>query len=120
VFSSDCRADGVGWALLTVTSAQNPRDVERRHSACWLAARSDERRNELRIRIPTAWAGSIAILLAASGQAWPAISVLAIGLLAEIAAAAATAVHGAGDGLRDGLRQRLRRLASGGTRDDRD
>jgi hypothetical protein len=68
---------------------------------------------QLRARIPSLCAGSAAIFLAASGRVSQALSVLAIGLLAEIASALALAAQGAGEGLRAGLRQRLRRRVSG-------
>jgi len=70
----------------------------------------------LKARIPSLCAGSAAIFLAANGHALEALSVLAIGLLAEVASALALAAQGAGEGLRAGLRQRLRRAASGSDR----
>ncbi|HYI99211.1 MAG TPA: hypothetical protein VEX36_05965 [Thermoleophilaceae bacterium] len=75
------------------------------------------RRLDVRIPLPTACAGTLAIWLAAHERVLEALSVLGVGLLAEVAAALAVAVHGAGEGLRDGLRQRIRRLASGAGRD---
>jgi hypothetical protein len=62
----------------------------------------------------------VAIFLAANGKLPEALSVLAIGLLAEVASALALAAHGAGEGLRAGLRQRLRNRASGARRDEPD
>ena len=70
-----------------------------------------------RARIPSLCAGSAAIALAATGRLSEALSVPAVGLLAEIVAARAWAAHGAGEGLRVGLRRRLSRRAAG-TRED--
>jgi hypothetical protein len=61
----------------------------------------------LRNRIPTLGAGSAAIFLAAHGRISHALSVVAVGLVAELAAAAALAIQGAGEGLRESLRHRL-------------
>ena len=74
----------------------------------------------LRARIPSLCAGSVAIFLAARGQLPEALSVLAIGLLAEVASALALAAHGAGEGLRAGLRHRLRKRSSGAPGDEPD
>jgi hypothetical protein len=66
----------------------------------------------LRARIPSLCAGSVAIFLAAHGRMGHALSVLAIGLLAELAAAVALVFHGAGEGLRASLERRLGRRGS--------
>jgi hypothetical protein len=63
----------------------------------------------LRARIPSVCAGSVAVFLAAHGRITHALSVVAVGLLAEIAAAVALACHGAGEGLRISLERRLGR-----------
>jgi hypothetical protein len=65
---------------------------------------------QLKARIPSLCAGSVAIFLAAQGRMSAALSVLAVGLLAEIAAAVGLAAQGAGEGLRASLRHRLGRL----------
>lgn len=70
----------------------------------------------LKARIPSICAGSAAIFLAAHGRLTVALSVVGIGLLAEVASALALAVQGAGEGLRAGLRERLREKASGAER----
>jgi hypothetical protein len=74
----------------------------------------------LRSRIPSLCAGSVAIFLAANGQLPEALSVLAIGLLAELASALALVAQGAGEGLRAGLRQRLHHRASSPRGDEPD
>lgn len=102
--------DDEGGPLTVVGKTSRPQSTDRRHRRAVVASL---KRFELRIPLPTACAGTLGIWLAANGKGLEALLVLAIGLLAEVAAAAAVAIHGAGEGLRDGLRQRFRRRASG-------